>query len=194
MYSLETGEIRKFSKVQGLSDVKLTTSAYSKQYKTIAIGYESGAIDLIEYPSYAMRKITTIFLKDIYGLKTIRDIQFQDSLMYVATDFGLVVYNLESHTFVSTTILGESGKYVAVSQVLFTESSDSVAVITEGDLYTIRKNDNISDFSLWSKVHIPLNENAKIHSGVYFNNSLFIFNPPYLNLKFYDIGRCLAAT
>ena len=171
IYSPESGEIRKFSKVQGLSDVNIKTSAYSNQYKTIAIGYESGAIDLIKYPSYAIHQVTAISSKSIYGEKSIRDIRFLDSLMYVATDFGLVVYNIVTNTFVSTTILGESGNYVGVTNVFFTESLDSVSIVTENGLYAAHRFDNIADFSLWNRVEGF--QNSEIFIGVYFNNSLY---------------------
>ncbi|MDA3882199.1 MAG: hypothetical protein PF481_02840 [Bacteroidales bacterium] len=187
MYSIESKEFRKFSKVQGLSDVSITASIYIPELQKICIGYKSGLIDIIDYPSYSIKKVSEIHSKLIYGSKSIRNFAYADSLLYVATDFGLVVYDVIKNSFITTTIIGESGNYEPVNDVAV--DGDSIAIQTDGTIYTINTKSNIADISLWNSISDVTQDEQVDYSLVFFNNILYYIwqheNDNYLDSLFY---------
>lgn len=172
MYSIENQEIRRFSKVHGLSGVNLTASTYHPDYKKIIIGYANGGIDIIDYPSFSVASVRDIALKPILGSKAVRKIEYLDSLLFIATDFGLVVYDVSKHIFLTTTILGTSGNTIPVTDVIIHENSDSISIATSTAIYSIARSLNIADFSLWT-MRVSQSSSVRNIGGITsFNNQL----------------------
>ena len=84
-----------FSKVNGLSEAGPQHIAYSKTSNVICISYENSNIDLIT----ASGIIEIPVLKNatnITGSKSINELVFLDSILYILTDFGVVKFDAEA--------------------------------------------------------------------------------------------------
>lgn len=132
-----------FSKIDGLSETKITQIKYDLKNKQLLVIYESGGFDIvddegIEYNSSIKDNLS------IVGSKTINDIHIADNgLCYFATNFGVIEFDLVKREFRSTTFTN-----VTVNAI----SSDGTyvyAAMNKG-LYRIDKNNfNKENFSNW---------------------------------------------
>lgn len=93
-YDLETGSSQVFSTVDGLSGISPSVIYYAADQDLIFIGYLDGSIDYFQelgdfnYLSDIARNTTFIG-------KAIKGFAAQGNRLYVATDFGLVVYDMD---------------------------------------------------------------------------------------------------
>ena len=141
--------IDRVSKVNGLSDVSLTTVSWSDQFNTLLIGYENGNIDL--YENGNIINVQDIKLSGSYpGLKRINDIALDGDYAYFCTDFGIVQYDLKRGIFEETFIIGMGGASLGVSQLAFT--ADSLFAATEEGLYAANRNDPLLTFESWNVI------------------------------------------
>jgi len=75
----------------GLSDNDITAVALGNT-KDLYIGNRSGGIDIL-HPNGQIDNIKDIFLASQFPLKQIMKIVTSDSLLYIATGFGMSIYN-----------------------------------------------------------------------------------------------------
>ena len=173
IYNIQTSETLKFSKINGLSTVDLTTMAYNTIQKKLIIGYADGCIDIIQFPDFEITKIPTISKRSIYGSKAIRDICFSNDTAYFATDFGIVSMNLENLEFIHTIILGTEGENIPVRDIDIDNSKQIIYAATTKGIYYCSLYNNLSDALLWETLqNIPYaNEDIALLSA--YNNSLY---------------------
>jgi len=91
-YNTDDNSVNKLTKVNGLSDVNISTIRYSQQYKMLIIAYSDANIDLIM--DDGITNISDIKRKPIFGNKTINNITFYGDYAYLSCGFGIVVLDL----------------------------------------------------------------------------------------------------
>lgn len=111
-YNPETGEIGKYTRVNGLSDVGISALAVNQTGTITAIGYTNGNVDLRLEDE--LINLPDIKHKSIPGGKTINGFTFHNGYVYVATDFGVVVIDPEKREIKDTYYLGSQGGAVSV--------------------------------------------------------------------------------
>jgi hypothetical protein len=94
-FNRETEELRAFTTVEGLSDINTTAMAYLPATDQLVAGYDDGRIDYFSDPR-DIRVLTDIQRSTTYTDKRINAFASDQQRLYVATNFGLVVYELES--------------------------------------------------------------------------------------------------
>ncbi len=94
-YDVITGETRTFSTVEGMSDINPSAIYQEPNSGIVFIGYEDGMIDYFVDPS-AFRFLTDIERNTFFTRKQINAFASEGNNLYVATDFGLVIYDLTS--------------------------------------------------------------------------------------------------
>ena len=118
---LQTGETRKLSKIDGLSDIGITAMAYSPE-GVLILGYESGIIDLILEDKVA--SITSIATSNLNRDKRINDISVSGSKGYIASDFGVVVVDFDQEEIIENFLqIGEGGQDVIAEEVVIQNDS-----------------------------------------------------------------------
>lgn len=172
IYSTENETYKKITKLQGLSGVGLTTMKYNSQYKSLLIGYSDGCIDIIQFPKLTIHNIPTISKRNVYGSKAIRDIQFKNDTAYIATDFGLVTFHVQTHEFIHSAVLGSDGESIGVSQITIDSLHNTLYAASERGILRIGLHENISDGSLWQLVPNSIHQHSPITHICYYNNSL----------------------
>lgn len=152
-YDVNTFEIEKITTVEGLSGQTISTIHYSQFYETLIIGYESGLMDI-----YQDGEVTTVVdIIDKQNIapnnKRINQINEHDNLIYIATNYGISVYDLEALEFGDTYFIGNGGSQIAVRQ---TEVFDGYiyAACSSGSGMRIAQLDSsgLIDYQNWTQV------------------------------------------
>ncbi|MFN8338944.1 MAG: hypothetical protein U0T36_07975 [Saprospiraceae bacterium] len=135
--------VKFFSKEDGLSDVIIQHLYYDKNQDQLFIIYADNNIDIIS--GAEVINIPTIKNNtSVLGSKTINDIFFSEDIAYIATDFGVLGFDLISHEFLFTTFTSQKIDCVGYHNGVIYASSET-------NLYYFPKSGtNISDFNSWS--------------------------------------------
>lgn len=107
-YDPSTQESVSYSKENVLSDVKVEDIFYHPDKRCLAVVYTGGNIDLIDKDG-DVANVSAIADASIPGDREVRSVAFYDNRMFVGTDFGLVVINVDNHKVI------ESGQYRGIS-------------------------------------------------------------------------------
>ncbi len=150
VYNTRTQEIRKITKLQGLSDVGLTCMAFCDSTSSFLIGYSNGTLDVLSYPSLTVKNIPTIYQKKIPGSKRINKIVIHGDTAVLATGLGVFTMSMSNYNFISTTILSNDGSYTPVNSITIFQG-DIYAATTKG-IYSSNNTTNLSDFAQWKKL------------------------------------------
>ena len=93
-YDTQDNSINILNKINGLSDIGISTIGYNESQRKLFVAYTNANIDLIDVKGN-IKNMTDIKDKSIMGNKNINHICFQDNLAYVACGFGIVVFDLK---------------------------------------------------------------------------------------------------
>ena len=182
-YNLSDRAINRVSKVNGLSDVGLTCIAYSIRSDELLIGYENGNLDI-----YRDGEVTTfpdLRLSNNYsGLKRINHIHILDSVAFIATNFGILAYEIRSGLVRETYIIGPNGTTLAVNEI--TDDGDTLYAATPDGLYKAPLNSAKFFFANWKK---DLQMGRSINLICYFDNRLFVNRNIIISLYNYRYGQ-----
>lgn len=190
LYNTATGSTTKITKIQGLSGVGLTTMKYNASHKKLIVGYDDGCIDILQFPTLQITNIPTISKRAIYGSKAIRDIQFSNDTVFVATDFGLVSLHIQTHEFIHTAVLGSQGESVSIQNITIDTTHAILYAATQKGIYQIGLNQNLSDGSLWKQLPNSIHQSTAITHVCYFNNSLY-YSVAHKDWNIRDTVYCL---
>jgi len=177
-FDKSSGELSKFSKIQGLSDTKLSLAKYSPDNDLLLVAYENGNLDLVQ--KNKVFNLSDIYRAAISGNKRINNVLFVGKLAYLSCDFGIVVLNLEKREFKETYYIGEGGSVLKVYETALQGSN--LLAATELGLMTADINDPlIVDYSHWQQVAGIPGGNGSINSVVTINDQLLINRTNTLN-------------
>ena len=117
-YDFLTQEITTLSTIQGLSGEIISTIHYSSEFEALVIGYENGLIEIFLEKDSKILSVVGILDKTTIPPTSKRINQFNEDngLLYVATNYGISVYNLNRLEFGDTYFIGNSGGQTIVTQ------------------------------------------------------------------------------
>ncbi len=107
--------IKKITVIDGLTRLDGSAIAYSESMELIFVGYLTGVIDVIDATDFEVTHLTDIERNNSFSQKGINDFYISDNLLLVATDFGIVEYDL-------------NGMFVKDSYIKFGDFSTAIAV------------------------------------------------------------------
>lgn len=141
--------VSSYNKINGLSSSGITSIAFDDQRDQLVACYEDGTIDIIAGNAVInFKRLTDSPV--ITGSKRLNSIQVRNDLAYIASDFGVVVFDLIRREVKETwRDLGTGGSTLKVFQTAF--SGDSIFLATEKGVMAGDLNDNLLDFSLWKR-------------------------------------------
>jgi len=151
-YDTLTQELNTITTVQGLSGEQITTIYYSEAYQYLLVGYETGLIEVyLETDESVLTVVDILEKQNITPVnKQINHFYENDGLIYISSDFGISVYDLDRLEFGDTYFLGNGGSQIRVNQVsvlnneIFAACSNNNG-IKKADL----NNPNLIDFQQW---------------------------------------------
>ena len=107
--------IHTLTKVNGLSDYYITALSYNADDESVLIGYENGNIDIIK--SNKIININDLKIKQLDGAKSINHFLVNNEETYVATDFGIIVLDIDKREISSTYYIGENATNLIIYQL-----------------------------------------------------------------------------
>ncbi|MGM5469292.1 type IX secretion system anionic LPS delivery protein PorZ [Flavobacteriaceae bacterium LMO-SS05] len=154
-YDLTTNELQNITTINGLSGQTITKIKYSEAYQLLMIGYENGLIEIVFDNDEKVISVVDILDKETIApnVKRINHFNEKDGLMYISTNYGISVYNLQRLEFGDTYLIGAGGSQINVSQT--TVFGDFIYAAC-GNNNAIKKasllNPNLIDYQQWRTI------------------------------------------
>ncbi|MBT8267494.1 MAG: ABC transporter substrate-binding protein [Bacteroidia bacterium] len=154
-YDIMTNDIQTITTVEGLSGDFISTILYSEAYELLIIGYESG---LLEFYSDIDQEVTTVV--DIIDkptippdAKRINHFNEYNNLIYISTDYGISVYDLDRLEFGDTYFIGNAGEQIKVVQSeVFGDYIYAACQENNGIRRALVASDDLIDFQEWNQI------------------------------------------
>ena len=167
----EDNSIVRITKINGLSDIGISSMNYSKENNTLIIAYSNANIDLIKNNSII--NISDIKRKPILGNKTINSIYFIGKNAYLCCGFGIVVLDVVKEEIRDTYYIGKDGSQVNVFGLVM-DNKDSLFAATEKGVYKANfKNPNLANFTSWRK-DTHLDTSSTYNTITYFSERVIV--------------------
>lgn len=154
-YDTLTNEINTITTIEGLSGKEITTIYYSNAYQSLLIGYQTGLIEVYSDIDQSVLSVVDILEKQNItpDNKSINHFYENEGLIYISTDYGVSVYDLERLEFGDTYFLGNGGSQIAVKQVSVLNNEIYVACLNENGIKkAVLSNPNLIDYQQWQTV------------------------------------------
>ncbi|MGZ0015852.1 type IX secretion system anionic LPS delivery protein PorZ [Yeosuana sp. AK3] len=154
-FDVQTNEIKEITTINGLSGQQISTIHYSEVYELLIIGYENGLIEIVFDNNDNVLTIVDIIDKANIPptSKRINHFNVFGDLVYIATNYGISVYNLERLEFGDTYFIGDLGSQIIVKQTAINQDYIYAACQNGGGLRkALLSNPNLIDFQNWQTV------------------------------------------
>ncbi|WP_296384131.1 ABC transporter substrate-binding protein [Winogradskyella sp.] len=151
-YDTLTNEINTITTVDGLSGQEITTIYYSGVYQILLIGYQTGLIEVYSDSDQSVLSVVDIIEKQNItpDNKRINHFYENEGLVYISTDYGISVYDLERLEFGDTYFLGNGGSQITVKQVsVYNNEIYAACLNNNGIKKADLNNPNLIDFQQW---------------------------------------------
>ena len=152
-YDPLSNQLSTITTINGLSGELISAIHYSNQYELLLIGYENGLMEVYKESNQELLKVIDIINKTTIpsSQKKINHFNETDEVVYIATDYGISVYNLDDLEFGDTYYIGTNGSQVMVNQTTILNNEIYAAC---GSNMGIKKaslsNQNLIDFQFWT--------------------------------------------
>jgi hypothetical protein len=146
-YEKSTGTIQTYDKATGLSDIGVKTIGFDPATKVLAIAYNNSNIDLI-YNYTDIYNIPDIKNESGSGSIGINSFAFYNGNVYVSTDLGISVINLDRKEISNTYIIGSTGGQTKIYATAV-DGTNIYAATQEGVKHALLASPNLQDFNNW---------------------------------------------
>lgn len=144
---LTDNSISRLSKINGLSDVGISSIAYNSAQNALVIAYTNSNIDILK--NNVVINISDISRKPIPANKDINNITCDSNFAYLACGFGVVVLDLKRVEIKETWIPGNQSSYMAISDLNFYKQKIYLSTAS-GVLFADKNSPNLADYNTWS--------------------------------------------
>ena len=154
-YDLSTNELQTITTINGLSGETITTIHYSETYQLLILGYQNGLIEIVFDNDDEVLTIVDILDKETIApnLKRINHFNENDGKVFISTNYGISVYDLERLEFGDSYFIGSGGSQIIVNQTTVFEDYIYAAC---GNITAIKKaslqNPNLIDYQQWQTI------------------------------------------
>ena len=166
-YDTQDNSINIKNKINGLSDIGISTIRYNQSQRKLFIAYTNANVDLI-CSDGRIKNMSDIKDKNIMGNKSINNVFFEGDLAYVACGFGIVVFDLKKEEVKDTYYIGNQGDAVNVTDIAFFNNR-IYASTDDGLYYASLDAQNLANYAAW---HF---DNTLIHPHLAYNE-MEVFN------------------
>ncbi len=153
IYDTETKEIEKLSTINGLSGETISNIKYIKDEGVLLIGFESGLIQVYTESNQEIFSVVDILDKTTIppNIKRINHFNVFNDIVYISTDYGISLYDIQSFEFGDTYFIGMGGTQIQVKQTTIVDGfiySASSSGIQKAEV----DNPNLIDYQEWDLV------------------------------------------
>lgn len=171
-YNTSDNSIQRYSKVNGLSDIDISTIGYSEETKTLVIAYQNGNLDLIRNDT--IQNLPDIKRKTIIGDKSVSNILFDNTEAYLACGFGVVLVDMNKMVVKDSYFFGPGGSQIKVNDIAF-DGTYLYAATTEGIYLADHRDPNLVDYNAWTRLTTLPDNTIPYRHLVYMNGKLFTY-------------------
>jgi sugar lactone lactonase YvrE len=170
IYNKTFAELKKMSRIDGLTETGINTISWSEENKTLVIAYTSTNIDLLQ--NNMIYNIPDISRKNIPGEKKINRIRSTGKYAYLACSFGIVVVDLIKREIYDTWKPGNGSDDGEVWDIAF--GNGKIYAATDNGVYSADlSNQGLSYFGNWNLVSLLPNPVAKYTLLTFSGNVLY---------------------
>ncbi len=145
-------EVNTYSPVDGLSDVDASAMYIDTFSNTVFLGYGDGTINYFTKPFSTPRFLNDIQRTDLFTSKRINDFESRNGLLYIATEFGLVIFDIEKkETRTSVFKIGDNPSGTPVNDLMIVDDTIYLCLGNAGLYYTYIDQLNITLPFVWEK-------------------------------------------
>ncbi|MBW1294100.1 two-component regulator propeller domain-containing protein [Aquimarina litoralis] len=173
IFDTETNNSETFSTVNGLSGETISSIYHSTVFDITVIGYDNGLLELILDDEVR----TFIDIVDAPTIppteKRINHFFENGNNLYIATEFGIVEFNLERIEFGDTFFIGPGGSQINISGTAVSGNTLYATTFNNGIFVADITNPNLVDFNQWAnpipgsfRGIIPFNNQILVHQNL----------------------------
>jgi hypothetical protein len=179
VYNKDFAELKKMSRINGLSETGISKIAWSEENNTLIIAYTSTNIDLVK--NNIILNLPDISRKYIPGNKEIYRIRTNGKFAYLACSFGIVVLDIIKKEIYDTWKPGNDSENTDIWDITF--GNGKIFAATSNGVYSADlSNPGLSFSGNWSLLNIMPNPNGKFTSLIFSGNKLYANrSDPYSN-------------
>jgi len=171
VYNKEYAELKKMSRINGLSETGISTIGWSEENKALIIAYTSTNIDIIR--SGSVNNIPDIERKYIPGKKVINRIRCNGKYAYLACSFGIILVDIQKREIFDTWKPGITSESPEILDIAF--SSTKIYAATAAGVYSAAISDpGLAYFGNWSLVSTLPYPSGKYTAACYSGNKLYV--------------------
>jgi len=155
IYDIQSTELETITTINGLSGELISTIHYSEVYNLLVIGYQNGLMEIFNESDNSVLTVVDILDKPTIppDNKSINHFNEYNNIIYIATDFGISVYDLERLEFGDTYFVGNGGTQIIVnSTTVFGDYIYAACENPNGLIRALVANDNLIDFQSWGQI------------------------------------------
>ncbi|MEP1151403.1 MAG: two-component regulator propeller domain-containing protein [Balneola sp.] len=132
----DTVLIKTLTVIDGLSRLNSRSIEYDPVSKSLFVGYVDGMIDMIDIETFEIRKIDDIARNSVFSSRSVNKVLANEELLFVATDFGIVEYDINSLLVRNSYLkLGSFDRGLGINDIKIIENKLYVAT-NEGIAYS----------------------------------------------------------
>ena len=147
-----TMEYKTYSPIDGLSDVDASAMYLDSATNYLFLGYEDGTVNFFPKPFGTPRYLTDITRTNLFTSKRINDFAARDGLLYIATEFGVVIFDIaKEETRSSVTKVADNPSGTPVNDLMLVEDTLYLCLGNAGLYYTFVDQPNITLPTVWQK-------------------------------------------
>jgi len=152
-YDSLTNEYETITTIDGLSGEFITNIHYSDNYDLLIIGYDTGLFEVYNPTTKTCLKVVDILNKTSIPPENrqINNFYEKDNVIYIATNYGISIYDLEALEFGDTYYIGSNGAQCQVRETVV-YNNDLFAATSVGLKKANLSNPNLIDFQFWNTV------------------------------------------
>lgn len=150
-YDPTTEERETITTINGLSGEYISTMHYSIDYDLLIIGYQSGLMEIYSLTTKTVLKVVDILNKTSIPPenKQINHFFEDETSVYISTNYGISVYDLEALEFGDTYYIGANGSQIQINQT-FINGNLIYAATNTGLKAADINSSNLIDFQTWN--------------------------------------------
>ena len=155
IHSTQDDQLSIITTIDGLSGDFISNIYYSTNFNKLIIGYENGLIQIVDFNNDNILTIYDIIEKTTIppNKKKINEFTEVDNIIYISTDYGVSLYDLNSLEFGDSLFIGEGGSQQQVNQTMINDNFLYAVLPDFGGIKRVNLDLDIINYQNWELVY-----------------------------------------
>jgi len=155
IHSTQNDQLSIITTIDGLSGDFISNIYYSTNFNKLIIGYENGLIQIVDFNNDNILTIYDIIEKTTIppNKKKINEFTEVDNIIYISTDYGVSLYDLNSLEFGDSLFIGEGGTQQQVNQTIINDNFLYAVLPDFGGIKRVNLDLDIINYQNWELVY-----------------------------------------